>query len=223
MPSNLQPPPLKAPLIDPSGIITPIWADFFKQLRLRTGEGSAYTNTELAADDFVTFARMQNIATDKIIGRDTAATGSPEEIGVGGGIEFTGSGALQTSAFTGDVTKAAGGTDLTIANDAVSFVKMLSNDWTKSTGASGYTKLPNGVYIQWGETASINSGTNTSVNFPTAFPNACRQVIPGIKGNSATATTTTGQYGADITSVSAFTMNNRTSVANVFTFIAVGF
>lgn len=75
-------------------------------------------------DDQVTFAKIQEIATDRLIGRDTAATGNPEEISVGGGIEFTGSTSIQTSAFTGDVTKAAGGTALTIANDAVTFAKM---------------------------------------------------------------------------------------------------
>jgi len=75
-------------------------------------------------NDVVTFAKIQNIATDRLLGRDTAGTGDPEEIAVSGGIEFTGAGAIQTSAFTGDVTKTAGGTALTIANDAVTFAKM---------------------------------------------------------------------------------------------------
>jgi hypothetical protein len=78
----------------------------------------------MLANDAVTFAKMQNIATDRLIGRDTAGTGDPEVITVGGGLEFTGSGGIQTSAFTGDVTKSAGGTALTIGNDAVSFAKM---------------------------------------------------------------------------------------------------
>jgi len=74
-------------------------------------------------DDSITFAKMANIATDRLIGRDTAGTGDPEALTVGGGIEFTGTG-IQTSALTGDVTKAAGGTATTIANDAVTFAKM---------------------------------------------------------------------------------------------------
>ena len=56
-----------------------------------------------------------SMATDRLLGRDTAATGVAEEISVGGGVEFTGSGGVQTSAFTGDATKAAGGTALTLA------------------------------------------------------------------------------------------------------------
>lgn len=80
--------------------------------------------TARIADDAVTFAKMQNIATNRLIGRDTAGSGDPEELTVGGGIEFTGSTGIQTSDFTGDVTKAAGGTAQTIANDAVTYAKM---------------------------------------------------------------------------------------------------
>ena len=75
-------------------------------------------------DDAVTFAKMQDIATDKLIGRDTASSGDPQEIGVGGGIAFDGSGNIQTTAFTGDVTKAAAGTALTIAANAVTDAKL---------------------------------------------------------------------------------------------------
>jgi len=80
--------------------------------------------TDYIANDAVTFAKIQNITSDRLLGRDTAGSGDVEEIAVGGGIEFTGSAGIQVSAFTGDVTKAAGGTALTIANDAVTFAKM---------------------------------------------------------------------------------------------------
>lgn len=71
------------------------------------------------ADDSITFAKVQEVSTDRLVGRDTAGTGNLEQISVGGGLEFTDSGSLRTSAFTGDVTKAAGGTALTIAAGAV--------------------------------------------------------------------------------------------------------
>lgn len=54
------------------------------------GPGSG-SQVATIANDAVTFAKMQNIATDKLIGRDTAASGDPEEIGVTSGIEFNGS------------------------------------------------------------------------------------------------------------------------------------
>lgn len=72
----------------------------------------------------VTLAKMANIATDRLIGRDTAGTGVPEAIAVTGGIEFDGTGNIRTTAFTGDVTKTAGGTALTIATSAVTLAKM---------------------------------------------------------------------------------------------------
>jgi hypothetical protein len=83
----------------------------------------AGNNATTIANGAVSLAKMANLVTDRLIGRDTAGTGTPEALTVGGGIEFTGSGGIQSSAFTGDVTKTAGGTAQTIANDAVSNAK----------------------------------------------------------------------------------------------------
>lgn len=69
-----------------------------------TGGGATWT----IDNDVVSFAKMQDVATDRLLGRDTAASGDTEEITVGGGIEFTGATAIQRSALTGDVTAAAG-------------------------------------------------------------------------------------------------------------------
>jgi hypothetical protein len=71
-------------------------------------------STGKLADNAVTLAKFQQITTQRLIGRQTAATGNVEQLTVGGGIEFT-AGGIQTSAFTGDATKAAGGTALTLA------------------------------------------------------------------------------------------------------------
>lgn len=75
-------------------------------------------------NDSITFAKLQNIATDKLVGRDTASSGDPEEISVGGGLEFTGGPGIQRSALTGDVTASAGSGATTIANDAVNNAKL---------------------------------------------------------------------------------------------------
>lgn len=69
-----------------------------------SGSGAVWT----IDPDVVTFAKMQNIASDRLIGRDTAGSGDPEELTVGGGVEFTGSGGIQRSALTGDATASAG-------------------------------------------------------------------------------------------------------------------
>ena len=76
------------------------------------------------ADNGVNYDKFPALATDKLLGRDTAGTGRPGPIGVTGGIEFTGSNSIQTSAYTGDVTKSAGGTALSIAANAVTNAKL---------------------------------------------------------------------------------------------------
>lgn len=69
-------------------------------------------------------AKIQQIATDRLLGRDTAGTGDVEQLTVGGGIEFTTTGGIQRSALTGDVTATAGSNAMTIANNAVTLAKM---------------------------------------------------------------------------------------------------
>src|SRR5687767_8165764 len=64
----------------------------------------------------VTLAMLQDISTSRIIGRYSAGSGSPEELSIGADLEITAGGVLRTAAFTGDVTKAAGGVVTTLAN-----------------------------------------------------------------------------------------------------------
>lgn len=76
------------------------------------------------ADAAVTLAKMANIATDSLIGRDTASSGVPENITLNSTLSMTGAGALQRAALTGDVTAAAGSNTTAIANEAVTYAKM---------------------------------------------------------------------------------------------------
>lgn len=75
-------------------------------------------------DDAITFVKLQNLTSDRLIGRDTASSGDPEEISVGGGLEFTGSAGIQRSALTGDVAASAGSNSTAIQNDAVTDAKL---------------------------------------------------------------------------------------------------
>lgn len=53
--------------------------------------------TTQLADDSVTFAKFQNISTDRLLGRDTAGTGDVEQLTVGGGLQFTGTGGIEVA------------------------------------------------------------------------------------------------------------------------------
>lgn len=75
--------------------------------------------TATVIDDSITFAKMQNIATDSLIGRDTAGSGDPETITLGASLSMTGAQVLQRAALTGDVTAAANSNTTAIANNAV--------------------------------------------------------------------------------------------------------
>ncbi len=51
----------------------------------------------------------------------------------------------------------------------------------QSLAVSGYQRLPGGLIIQWGTTAT----TNQTVTFPITFPTACRSVVSvGTAGGS---------------------------------------
>jgi hypothetical protein len=97
----------------------------------KTAGGTATTiannavTTVKIADDNVTFAKIQNISTDKLLGRDTAGTGDVEQIGLGVSLEFDGAGNIQRAALSGgDVTASANSNNLTIAANAVSNTKL---------------------------------------------------------------------------------------------------
>ena len=49
-----------------------------------------------------------------------------------------------------------------------------------SLSGNGYTKLPNGLILQWGSVVATPSGV--AVNFPIAFPNSVFAVVPGNNG-----------------------------------------
>ena len=48
-------------------------------------------------DGSITFAKIQNVSTDRLVGRDTAASGSVEEISLSTGLEFSGSQSIRVT------------------------------------------------------------------------------------------------------------------------------
>jgi Repeat of unknown function (DUF5907) len=82
-----------------------------------TGSGTG-TFAATIANDAVTFAKMQEISGTHLVGRHAGGTGNIQEVSVGNGVEFSGSG-IRRSALTGDVTAPAGSNTTTLANTAV--------------------------------------------------------------------------------------------------------
>ena len=71
--------------------------------------------------------------------------------------------------------------DGTLTWDGVSLIG------TASKASAGYTKLPNGIIIQWGISSGKSGEVSGTVTFPIAFPTACLAVIPGTKAAAGSA------------------------------------
>lgn len=97
------------------------WARFFQATEVQPDDDSV--GEDQLRDGEVTFAKMQNVTPDRLLGRDTAPAGQVQELTVSGGLEFTGAG-IRRSALTGDVEAAAGSGTTAIANNAVTYEKM---------------------------------------------------------------------------------------------------
>lgn len=170
---------------------------------LATTIANLAVTTAKIAGGAVTFAKMQDIATDRLLGRDTAGSGSPEELTVGGGIEFTGTG-IQTSAFTGDVTKAAGGTATTIAADAVTYAKM-------QNVSAASRLLGRGSASGAGDTEEITLGTGLSMAATTLNASAVARYQTAQTGNY-TVDFANGPHQTVICNTNAFTVTLPTAV-----------
>lgn len=121
----------------------------FANLQIGTG---AVGTTEVA-DDAVTFAKIQNIATGRLLGRSTAGTGNIEEISVGSGLSLSGGTLSATGGGGGgavlDIKRAAadqtntGATTLTNSTDLAFSVtsgkkyQVTGTVGTSTTGAAG--------------------------------------------------------------------------------------
>jgi hypothetical protein len=168
-----------------------------------TGSGTGSFATTIA-NAAVTFAKMQTVATDKLVGRDSSGIGFVEELTVGGGVEFTGSGGIQTSAFTGDVTKAAGGTTQTIATSAVTYAKI--QDISAASRLLG-----RGAGAGAGVTQEISLGTGLSMSGTTLSSTAAGSVTSVDASGGTTGLTFSG---GPVTTTGTLTLAGTLAVAN---------
>lgn len=178
------------------------------------------------AGDAVTYDKLQNIsATDRLLGRDAAGAGNAEELTVSGGLEFTGSGGVQRSALTGDVTASAGSNATTIANDAVTYAKMQNVSATsrflgrKSSGAGDPEELsasdartilqiPEVIVIAVGdETTAITAGTGK-----VAFRMPFAMTLTAVRASLTTASASGGPFTVDINEAGASILSTKLTI-----------
>ena len=124
---------------------------------------------------------------------------------------------LASPALTGTPTAptAATGTRST----AIATMQNFANEFGSSLAANGYQKLPSGLIIQWGQTATIPQGANV-ITLPIAFISANLAVVI-----TATAVGGTAQSHDSVTSrgLTSFTLANAASISNPFNWIAIGY
>jgi hypothetical protein len=75
---------------------------------------NAGIGTTQLANSSVTYAKIQNVAADRLLGNPTGSSAAPSEISLGATLAFSGS-ALQTTAMTGDITTSANSFATTLA------------------------------------------------------------------------------------------------------------
>lgn len=175
------------------------------------------TGTVMTIDnDVVTYAKMQNIsATDRLLGRDTAGAGDTEELTVSGGLEFTGSGGIQRSALTGDVTASAGSNSTTIANNAVTTAKIADAQVTLAKMANlaqdqfiGRVTASTGVP----ETATITAAARTVLDDTTVSAMVDTLGGTAAQGTGAIVRATSPTLTTPVLGVATATSINGTSI-----------
>jgi hypothetical protein len=180
-----------------------------------TGQ-SAYTVGDiLYASGTTALAKLSDVATGNVlisggvgsspsygkVGLTTHISGTLAVPNGGTGLSTITANALLVGAGTSTVTTISPGTSGQIlASDGTSWVAT-NNDFTNSKTTNGYQKLPSGLIIQWGTSASVGDGSYATVTFPIAFPTAC---LNASATNSSSAGGNVG--GTTISNITTTTM-----------------
>lgn len=117
--------------------------------------------TATVANDSITFAKIQNINADKLLGRDTAGSGDVEEISIDDTLELDGSNTLQRAALTGAVTAPAGSNGTALANAIVTPSNLATGAQSASVATSQATSSTSFVDLTTpGPAVTVDIGAN---------------------------------------------------------------
>lgn len=143
--------------------------------------------------------KIEQVATDRLLGRDTPDTGSVEALTLGGGLEFTGSGGIQTSAFTGDVTKPAGSTAMSLAANAVVEGAIADGSVTDAKLASASLKAISALTPGTGSVLVADGANWTAENGATARASLGLAIGSDVQAFQAAQTTAVWETGTETT------------------------
>jgi len=172
---------------------------------------------------------MSTIQTDKIIPVGSALTVEGAAVFTAG-ISANSTMILGGAATLSSTLNVSGATTLTTAttglvtcSTAPSLAGHLCNktyvDGTSSKTTSGYTKLPNGILIQWGVTPSIAIGGSLAITFSTPFSSACYSITVTPRFASAT---NSYSWSTNAPSTTGFTLYSQGALAGIYQWIAIG-
>lgn len=142
----------------------------------------------------------------------TAATPAVQGTDTNTGMFFP---AADTIAF------AEGGTEVMRMhpNSAISIPSNTFNLGISSLGTNGYSRLPNGLILQWGVSGSIGQDSSGSVTFPIAFTTLYCITITGRQGIN---TTSGGSDTISTQSTTGFTIAHGADGTSTFYWMAIG-
>ncbi len=171
------------------------WTTFnSKQAGPLTGDVTTSGAAATIANDAVTFAKMQNIATNKLLGRGTASTGDIEEITLGTNLSLSGTTVNAANTSPGGSNKeiqfnASGvfdGDQYLNWNDTLKFMGVQNTAPESPIHVSGIT----GQTVDAPSSASATATLETLIDSPTSY--AVTQV--DAPANPTTVVTTVGGY-----------------------------
>ena len=179
--------------------------------------------TQLAASA-VTYAKIQNMSADTLLGNPTGGSAAPSEITLGATLTFSGT-ALQTVAMTGDITTSANSfattlatvnsnvgtfTNATITVNAKGLVTAASTGSTASTAltrslTAGQTFTANTSYaVRWG----IVANGETSGRIYAADITTSSFDLFYVIGMASSGTTVTAGNPITVTTIGSFTLSS---------------
>ena len=128
----------------------------------------------------------------------------------------------KTPASMIDPSGATNGQVLTYNGSTSTWVasSLTTNGFTASLSSNGYQRLPSGIIMQWGRTASIGGDTTLVVTFPISFVSEVYSVV--VTQNAGRQDGSSGAVSVNGISITSFSIQNGADNTGSFYWQAIG-